>query len=199
MLGKALSMVEHAQPIVVVLENVRGFLSVGGGDYFSWLGQRLASIGYGQLHYKVLGSHQFGVPQKRMRLYMVAIRDDVDAADFSFPVGDDTLTPTLAKFLKKRQLAKRFSNTIRCGGRGSKDKHAWDMVPRTKNAGWYQLTVADCKALMGFPKDFDMPVPRTHQFRLLGNAITIEPGRSILTECRRVVEEAYRHSMRAKA
>ena len=196
MLGKALMMIAHARPVVVVLENVKGFLSVGGGSYFTWLRTRLKSIGYGRLHYKVLSSHQFGVPQTRQRLYMVAFRDDIDAADFNFPEGDDTRTPTLSKFLKRR-LAKRYSNTIRCGGRGSKDRHAWDMVKRA-NDGWYQLTISDCKALMGFPKDFDMPVPRTHQFRLLGNAITIEPGRSILTECKRVVEEAYRHSKRAK-
>ena len=71
------------------------------------------------------------------------------------------------------------------------------MVKRA-SGGWYQLSVADCKALMGIPKDFAMPVPTTRQFHLLGNAITIEPGRSILTECKRVVEEAYRHSKRQR-
>ena len=119
MLGKALMMIAHARPVVVVLENVKGFLSVGGGSYFTWLRTRLKSIGYVRLHYKVLSSHQFGVPQTRQRLYMVAFRDDIDAADFNFPEGDDTRTPTLSKFLKRR-LAKRYSNTIRCGGRGER-------------------------------------------------------------------------------
>ena len=73
------------------------------------------------------------------------------------------------------------------------------MVKRA-NGGWYQLSVADCKALMGLPNDFKMPVhvPVTAQFRLLGNAITIEPARSILRECKRVVHEAYQHSKRAR-
>ena len=190
-------MVEHAQPAVVVLENVKGFLSVGGGNYFKWLRARLKTIGYRRIQYKVLGTQKFALPQKRERLYMVAVRDDIEVVgQFRFPLGDEAHTPSLSKFLKRR-LAKRYANTIRVGGRGSKDRHAWDMVKRA-NAGWYQLTVSDCKALMGFPKDFDMPVPRTHQFRLLGNAITIEPGRSILTECKRVVEEAYRRSKRQK-
>ena len=82
---------------------------------------------------------------------------------------------------------------VRCGGRGSKDRHAWDMVPRVKGS-WYQLTVTDCKRLMGFPKTYKTPVPQTHQFRLLGNAITLEPASSLMRECKRVVHESYERS-----
>ena len=64
------------------------------------------------------------------------------------------------------------------------------MIPRT-SGDWLQLTVQHCKRLMGFPKTYKMPVPRTHQFRLLGNAITIEPARSIMRECKRVVQGSY--------
>ena len=78
----------------------------------------------------------------------------------------------------------------RCGGRGSKDRHAWDVVPRSKN-GWYQLSVKDCKRLMGIPETYKMPVCRTHQFRLLGNTISLEPARSLMRECQRVVHESY--------
>ena len=121
---------------------------------------------------------------------MVAFRDGMAASvNFRFPVGDVTKNHSLSAFLRKR-LAKKYANTIRCGGRGSKDRHAWDMVPRVKG-GWYQLSVADCKRLMGFPKAYKMPVPRTQQFRLLGNTVTLEPARSIMGECKRVVHELY--------
>ena len=111
---------EHARPIIALFENVKGFLTVDGGGYLKFLRKRLEASGYGRFQYKVLGTHEFGLPQKRERLYMVAYRNDIDAADFSFPVGDTTHTPSLSKFLKRR-LAKRYANTIRCGGRGSKD------------------------------------------------------------------------------
>ena len=137
-----------------------------------------------------MATHHYGIPQKRERLYMVALRDDIVVGEsFRFPAGDASRTPSASKFLKKR-LAKQYVNTIRCGGRGSKDKHAWDMVPRT-NGKWYQLSVADCQRLMGFPSAYKMPVPRTHQFRLLGNAISLEPARSLMRECKRVIHEAY--------
>ena len=119
-LGKALEMIAHAQPIIVVLENVRGFLSVEQGAYFDWLRGQLQSIGY-HCVWKVLASHDFGLPQQRRRLYIVAMRDDIVAVGGStFPVGDATKTPSLSTFLRKR-LARRYACTVRCGGRGSKD------------------------------------------------------------------------------
>jgi DNA (cytosine-5)-methyltransferase 1 len=188
-LSKALQMVKHARPILVVLENVKGFLTVEQGGYFNWLRSELHAIGYPRFEWKLLATHHFGLPQQRERLYMVAFREDIPASvDFRFPVGDVTKTHTLSKFLHKPGLARKYAKTIRCGGRGSKDRHAWDMVPRVKG-GWYKLSVTDCKRLMGFPRAYKMPVSRTQQFRLLGNAITAEPARSLLRECKRVVHE----------
>ena len=191
-MDKALKMIEHAEPLIVVLENVKGFLTVQQGAYFNWLQGRLKAMGYG-LEWQVLATHHFGLPQKRERLYMVCLRTDLSLTEnFRFPVGNESRTPSASKFLKKR-LAKRWVNTIRCGGRGSKDRHAWDMVPQ-KNGKWYQLSVNDCKRLMGFPSTYKMPVPRTHQFRLLGNAISLQPAGEIMEECKRVVFEAYAQS-----
>ena len=120
------------------------------------------------------------------------------AEEFQFPAGDDQKTPTASQFLKRR-LAKRFVNTIRCGGRGSKDKHAWDMVPRAGGRGWYQLSLLDCKRLMGFPEDYKMPVARTQQFRLLGNAVPTQPAALILRECKRIVHELFAQRMFKRA
>ena len=165
-LGKALDMIDSARPPLVVLENVRGFKAGQGGAYYRWWENRLLEIGYPRIKSQVLGTHCFGLPQKRERLYMAAFREDCShmVDEFHFPVGNDLATPSASQFLKRR-LAKRFVNKIRCGGRGSKDKHAWDMFPRAGGRGWYQLPLLDCKRLMGFPEDYKMPVARTHQFR----------------------------------
>ena len=202
-LGQALSMVGSARPLLVVFENVKGFKSVQNGAFFLWLENRLLEIGYPRIKSQTLGTHCFGLPQKRERLYMVAFREDCAhmADEFHFPVGNVLMTPSASQFLKRR-LAKHFVNTIRCGGRGSKDKHAWDMIPRAGGrGGWYQLSVNDCKRLMGFPEDYKMPVARTHQFRLLGNAVPTLPAALILRECRRIVFEldSQRMSKRARS
>ena len=74
------------------------------------------------------------------------------------------------------------------------------MIPRAgSRGGWYQLSVLDCKRLMGFPEDYKMPVPVTHQFRLLGNAVPTQPAARILHECRRVILELYAQRMFKRA
>ena len=198
-LERALDMVDAARPPLVVFENVKGFKTVQEGSYYTWLEDRLRSIGYPSIRSAVLSTHHYGIPQKRERLYLVAFREDCAhfADDFVFPAGNEQATPSASIFLKRR-LAKRLVNTIRCGGRGSKDRHAWDMVPRQRG-GWYQLSVLDCKRLMGFPEDYKMPVPVTHQFRLLGNAVPTQPAARILHECRRVIFELYAQQMCKRA
>jgi DNA (cytosine-5)-methyltransferase 1 len=46
-------------------------------------------MGY-QVYAKVLNSRDFGVPQNRERIYIVALRDDIDSEGFSFPEGADS-------------------------------------------------------------------------------------------------------------
>ena len=93
-LSNALKMIENEQPVIVVLENAKGFLSVEQGGYFNWLRGELHSIGYPRFEWRVLATHHFGLPQQRERLYMVAFRDDMAASvNFRFPVGDVTKTP----------------------------------------------------------------------------------------------------------
>ena len=35
------------------------------------------------------------------------------------------------------------------------------------------LTVNECKAMMGFPKDFNVPVSRTQMYRQMGNSVAV--------------------------
>ena len=35
------------------------------------------------------------------------------------------------------------------------------------------LTTNECKAIMGFPKDFNIPVSRTQMYRQMGNSVVV--------------------------
>ena len=99
-LSKALAMIQHAQPVIVVLENVKGFLSVDQGGYFDWLRQKLRSIGYTRLAWKIHTTNHFGLPQRRERVYMIAFDGDIDAGSFELHVGDTASTPSLSTLLR---------------------------------------------------------------------------------------------------
>ncbi|MCY4212007.1 MAG: DNA (cytosine-5-)-methyltransferase [Gammaproteobacteria bacterium] len=62
-------------PSVLVLENVHGLLSSHGGRDFAIVLKALDECGYG-VAWRVLNSKDFGVPQQRRRVYVVAMHRD---------------------------------------------------------------------------------------------------------------------------
>jgi DNA (cytosine-5)-methyltransferase 1 len=91
--------VKKQRPKYFIIENVKGLLSDSGGRTFqNWLdllGQSVNnqhnmfvhedSLGY-NLHWEVLNSKDYGVPQNRERVFLIGIREDLPN-DFRFPVG----------------------------------------------------------------------------------------------------------------
>lgn len=62
-------------PRAIILENVHGLLSSHGGRDFTIVLQALDELGYG-VAWRVLNSKDFGVPQHRRRVYVVAMYRD---------------------------------------------------------------------------------------------------------------------------
>lgn len=65
-------LVSSSLPPLVVLENVRGLVTHDRGRTLDTIVGRLNDLGYG-VQFRVLNSADFGVPQNRMRLYIMAI------------------------------------------------------------------------------------------------------------------------------
>ncbi len=73
--------VSEAQPKVFIYENVKGLTTHDKGKTFKIIQEVLESLGY-TLHYKILNSKDYGVPQTRARIFCVGFKTDVD---FHFP------------------------------------------------------------------------------------------------------------------
>ena len=71
-------------PQVLFLENVKNYLSHANGATLTTTLECLSNAGF-DVFYKVLNASNFGVPQKRERLYFVCFRKDLRIYDFSFP------------------------------------------------------------------------------------------------------------------
>lgn len=74
----------HHKPRVFLLENVKGLLSHNKGKTFEYILSVLREIGY-LVSYQVLNSKDFGVPQKRERVFIVGFLDFETNFRFSFP------------------------------------------------------------------------------------------------------------------
>jgi DNA-cytosine methyltransferase len=72
-----LALVERHRPPAVLLENVPGLLSSNVGRDFGTLLGTLGELGYGWA-YRVLDARHFGVPQRRRRVFILALHAGVD-------------------------------------------------------------------------------------------------------------------------
>ncbi len=64
------------RPKFFLIENVRGMLSLHGGSAFKTILAALDEAGY-ESQYKVLNAADYGVPQTRIRLFVIGIRKDL--------------------------------------------------------------------------------------------------------------------------
>lgn len=80
---------EDKQPLVIFCENVKGLLSHDKGKTFRIIVESFKEIGYTVFH-KVLNSRDFGVPQNRERVYIVAFRNDIAPNEFIYPEPTDS-------------------------------------------------------------------------------------------------------------
>lgn len=67
------------QPKAIFCENVKGLLSSAGGQALQIIVNDIQAVGYHVVFSDILNSRNYGVPQNRERLYIVALRNDLYA------------------------------------------------------------------------------------------------------------------------
>ncbi|MCO5259591.1 MAG: DNA cytosine methyltransferase [Crocinitomicaceae bacterium] len=76
---------KEKQPRFFIAENVKGLLSANKRKAFPLIIKEFEKAGY-HIHYKLLNASEFGVPQKRERVFIMGFRDFVDYFNFKFPL-----------------------------------------------------------------------------------------------------------------
>jgi DNA (cytosine-5)-methyltransferase 1 len=188
---------QEKRPKVAFLENVKNLVGHDGGKTFSVIRNTIESIGY-SFSYKLIDSSPL-VPQKRVRCYMVCIRDD--GPSFNYPVVegkplalrsilekkvDDAFTISTKLWeghqrRTKNNLARGTGFTAFCA---DIDKPSSTIVARygkdgkeclipQKNKNPRMLTPRECARLQGFPESFIIAVAKTAAYRQFGNSVAV--------------------------
>lgn len=97
---------EHHKPKVIFCENVKGLTIHDRGRTFKVITKAFEQIGY-TVYSKVLNSKDFGVPQNRERIYIVAFRNDINSKGFKFPEGDNDKT-CIKDILEKAPISSKY-------------------------------------------------------------------------------------------
>ena len=76
--------VKAKKPKVVFMENVKNFATHDHGKTLEVVKRTMETLGY-TFYQKVLNAVDYGIPQKRERIYMVCFRNDLGITGFSYP------------------------------------------------------------------------------------------------------------------
>jgi DNA (cytosine-5)-methyltransferase 1 len=193
-----LRIIHHHGPKVVFLENVKGLVSHDKGRTLEVILERLKSCGY-TVYWKVLNAKDFGVPQNRQRIYIIAFRENVL---FSWP--QPPCTPTRLGDVLEREVDKKYYLTdkqwtyhqerkarhkAKGNGFGYSSVDADSPYAHTLSARYYKdgseilikqdnanprrLTPRECARLQGFPDSFIIPVSDTQAYKQFGNSVAV--------------------------
>ncbi len=146
---EAIRLVKEMHPRAAMFENVRGFLDPKFTDYREHILNSIKELGY-KTHIKLLNANDFGVPQLRPRVVIVAIRDDIKA-EFQYPDGCNSNTPSVGEALKELMGANGWrglndwvnqANKIAPTIVGGSKKHGGpDLGPVRARMAWAELGI----------------------------------------------------------
>lgn len=200
-----LRILEYHKPRAFLLENVTGILTIDEGRTIQTIMGALDEAGY-DVNYQVLNSADFGLPQKRRRVYFVGFLKELNI-NFQYPIGNpshrvpissilegDVDGYEISEHLQKNYLFKKDDGKPQIVDVNSefqantlvatyhKIQRITGTFVRGGKTGLRLLSENECKALQGFPKDFKIPVSRTQMYRQFGNSVAVPVIKLIASE-----------------
>jgi len=200
-----LNAVKRYAPKIAIFENVRGML-FRNKAYFEEIVNSLRKMGY-VVEWEILTASDYGVPQKRQRLFCVAHQGGwhwPQKTHLSTPLtvgdalgelalmpGDDGgkfLTPSMDEYVKKYELKSKCvrprdlhlnepARTVTCRNLAAA---TGDMLRlRLPDGRRRRLTVREGARLQSFPDWFEFLGSEQSQFNQIGNAVPPVLGRAI--------------------
>lgn len=145
-----LRLVKEIKPRIVMIENVRGLLDVKFDAYRNKILKKLKQLGYNTPHIQLVNASDYGVPQLRPRVIIIAVRKDLHDI-FEFPetntqspiyVGDTLYDLMAANGWKEAENWKSGANKIAPTIVGGSKKHGGpDLGPTRAKKAWAELGV----------------------------------------------------------
>lgn len=201
--------VEKHRPSSFLLENVPGLKSHDSGNTLKTIIETLEEELEYKVYTAVLNSADFGVPQIRKRLYLVGFTNEIidnPRFNFNFPEPTNEVVG-IGDFIETHATGYNISHHLQNSYIFKVDDGRPQIVDRNSNfavktlvstyhkiqrltgtfvadgeTGLRLLSENECKAIMGFPRDFQFPVSRTQMYRQMGNSVVVPVVEAIANE-----------------
>jgi DNA (cytosine-5)-methyltransferase 1 len=206
------AIINAKKPQAFLLENVKRLTTHDDSRTFSVIIEKLENLGY-TIYHRVLNSLNFGLPQKRERIYIIGFRDEINF-EFPEPLGcyqplatlldDDRDVPT-SYFLSDNIREKRLKAVKgsppnpsiwheNIGGNISALPYSCAL----RAGGSYnylvvngirRLTDREMLRLQGFPEDFKINIPYSQLRKVVGNSVSIPVIKAIAGEMIKALDQ----------
>lgn len=117
---------KHHKPKLIFLENVKGFKNHDKGNTFKVVKATLEDLGY-KVFADILNAKNFGVPQNRERIYIIAFLDEDNTLDitFDFEKLKKTSNPSILEKILDKNVDERYtiSDKLWIGHQRRKEEH----------------------------------------------------------------------------
>lgn len=176
------------KPKAFIAENVRGLMSMDGGDALEMIISDLSAIGY-RVSFQLYKAKEWGVPQTRERVIIVGVRNDIPA--FTHPVPDPkrrviTLKDAIKDLENKKEgsfSAHKWSKAKKNVGQGNSICNADKPGPtmRAEHHGNIEfhynkklerrLSAREAARIQSFPDDMEYVPSTSAAYKQIGNAV----------------------------
>lgn len=195
--GDVVRILQHHKPRGFLLENVAGLKNHNNGNTLAVIEKELTRLGY-KYDYKIINAVRFGVPQHRERIYIIGkLSKESGKSEFDWPQGSNKIVGigksiktgvtdhSISKHLQDVYIYKKEDGRPQIIDKNSnipvktlvasyhKIQRLTGTFVRDGETGLRLLTADECKAIMGFPKRFKIPVSRTQMYRQMGNSVAV--------------------------
>jgi DNA (cytosine-5)-methyltransferase 1 len=191
---------DEKRPMAFVLENVKRLVSHNGGETLEHILQTLRNLGY-FVDFKVLNAMDYGLPQKRERVFIVGFHKPMA---YFWP-SKHNLMKSLSEILEKKVSKKHFASEQIVEKRkkhhspsqtpsiwhenksGNISSHPFSCALRAGASynyllvnGERRLTPREMLRLQGFPDDFKVVVPDAQIRKQAGNSVPVNAVKAVI-------------------
>lgn len=189
---------KNKKPSAFVAENVKGLISADKGETFPLIINEFESAGYHVVH-KILNAADFGIPQKRQRVFIVGFRKKKHSKRFNFPtpITADSHVPLNSVLERKLEDKYFFSEKAVKGmlmtpnsrrmNKGRAQDPSGPCNTITSHLAKYSLngtdpvlfdgqkyrmfTAREAARIQSFPETYQLSQSRAKNYRAIGNAV----------------------------
>ena len=185
------------QPRFFVAENVKGILSANKKEAFPLIIKKFEESGY-YVKFKLLNSSDFGIPQKRERVFIVGFKNEEDYQKFSFPIPITKEDKIPLKTVLQNNIIEKYYFSERAVEGMKRVQHKMNKgraqnieLPCNtisahlskvslnstdpvllENGKYRRFTPREAANIQSFPNDFQFEsVSENRQYRAIGNAV----------------------------